>query len=137
MNKTGAEIESDFFGMLDDSELDKFVSGLVYKKGLRPFGSKREDIVVGFSSGLNGQRQTGAIDVHIYVPNISHGALDGRKVPDKSRIEAVEKKAREFFGSLISVDYDFPYSATIQSFEAEGLEQYYVSVKIKFRRITI
>lgn len=137
MNKTGAEIESDIFNMISGSELEEFVNGSAYKKGVRPFGSALEDIVVGFSAGIDGQRQTGAIDVNIYVPNIDAGSEDGRKVPDKSRIEAVEKKARTFFDSLISTEYDFPKAATIQSFEAEGLEQFYVSIKIKYRRITI
>lgn len=139
MIKTGKEIEYDIYAMLRESELASFVDGKVYKDGLRPFGSTKEDIIVSFAAGLNGQSQSGMVSVRIYVRDIDTGSPDGRLSPDTARCEAIEVKASEVIQGMIedSTEYDITVESTIQTFPVEEIGQRVVYVMLKYRRITI
>ena len=69
--KTEKRIERDFYEFVTKSELAKAVSGKVYRKGMRPPESDKEDIVVKFLSGVDEQVHSGIVVLNIYVPYIS------------------------------------------------------------------
>lgn len=138
MTKTGRQIENDIYTMIKNSALATFVNGGVYKKGLRPFNSDKEDVIVSFSAGIDGQTQSGMVTITVYVKNVNTGTAGGRLVPNTSRIEAIEVKTLEAVNKMIedSVEYDLSVETTIQSLPVEGLEQNLVYCMLKYKRIT-
>lgn len=132
MNKTGSEIEQDIFDMIKLSEIASFVKGEVYKTGMRPVNSRKEDITVSFLSGLDGQFQDGTINVNVFITDL---IKDGHRVPDSARIKVAESKAMRTYKDLVSSDYLFYLTDIIKTFEAEN-EQHFINVKLKFRRIS-
>ena len=113
--KTEKRIERDFYEFVTRSELAKAVSGKVYRKGMRPPESDKEDI---------------------YVPDISVRSR-GAKVENIKRIDELEELAVSFIEGNDSNEYDLEKDGTPKSLEAEGIEQHFISVRIKFKRITI
>lgn len=69
MAKTSKQIQGDIYRLLMDSTLHEQITGEVYRKGMRPRDSRKEDAVVIFTAGLADQIQTGVVTVHIYVPD--------------------------------------------------------------------
>lgn len=136
MEKTEKQIERDVFRIIRDSELKSAVSGTIYRDGMRPKGATTEDIVVKFLTGLDGQEQSGVVLVHIYVPNIKSPSGDGELVPDITRIDLLEETANSVLASLEDTEYLFEKDGTPQSYPAEGIEQYFINVRLKYRRIT-
>lgn len=134
--KTEKRIERDFYELVTKSELAKSISGKVYRKGMRPPESDKEDIVVKFLSGLDEQVQNGIVVLNIYVPDkpiLSTGA----KVEDIRRVEELEELAKSFIENNDSTEYDLSKDGTPKSLEAEGIEQHFISLRIKFKRVTI
>lgn len=134
--KTEKRIERDFFEFVSNSELAKNISGMVYRKGMRPVGSDKEDIVVKFLSGIDEQIQSGIIVLNIYVPDTTIRST-GAKVEDIRRVEELEELAKSFIENNDSTEYDLSKDGTPKSLEAEGIEQHFISVRIKFKRVTI
>ena len=93
--KTEKRIERDFYEFVTKSELAKAVSGKVYRKGMRPPESDKEDIVVKFLSGVDEQVQSGIVVLNIYVPDISVRSR-GAKVENIKRIDELEELAVSF-----------------------------------------
>lgn len=136
MEKTEKQIEKDVFRIIRDSELKAVIGGTVYRDGMRPKDAKTEDIVVKFLTGLDGQEQSGIVLVHIYVPNIKSPSGDGELVPNITRIDLLEEKANSLLSSLEDTEYLFEKDETPRSYPAEGIEQYFINVRLKYRRIT-
>ncbi|WP_337793650.1 hypothetical protein [Phocaeicola plebeius] len=134
--KTEKRIERDFFEFVSNSELAKNISGMVYRKGMRPVGSDKEDIVVKFLSGIDEQIQSGIIVLNIYVPDTTIRST-GAKVEDIKRVEELEELALSFIEENDSTEYELSKDGTPKSLEAEGIEQHFIQVRIKYRRITI
>ena len=134
--KTEKRIERDFFEFVSNSELAKNISGMVYRKGMRPVGSDNEDIVVKFLSGIDEQIQSGIIVLNIYVPDTTVRST-GAKVEDIKRVEELEELALSFIEENDSTEYELSKDGTPKSLEAEGIEQHFIQVRIKYRRITI
>ncbi len=134
--KTEKRIERDFFEFVSNSELAKNISGMVYRKGMRPVGSDKEDIVVKFLSGIDEQIQSGIIVLNIYVPDTTIRST-GAKVEDIKRVEELEELALSFIEGNDSTEYELSKDGTPKSLEAEGIEQHFIQVRIKYRRITI
>ena len=132
--KTEKRIERDFFEFVSNSELAKNISGMVYRKGMRPVGSDKEDIVVKFLSGI--EIQSGIIVLNIYVPDTTIRST-GAKVEDIKRVEELEELALSFIEENDSTEYELSKDGTPKSLEAEGIEQHFIQVRIKYRRITI
>jgi hypothetical protein len=130
MRKTGSEIEQDVFDIIVSGSLSKEIKGDVYKEGTRPKDPTSEDAVVSFHTGLDGQFQTGTVNVNIYVPNTDNGS--GVLVKDTARCEYLERKADEVVRSLKPTDYHFSLGGIIQTFKLEDIEEYFVNVKLKF-----
>ena len=137
MKKTGSEVENDITGIIASSALKTAIGGNIYKEGQRPLNSKDEDIVISFLTGQDGQKQTGVVNVNIYVPNIKSDRRTGELVKHTSRIRQLEIIANQVVGSIVNTEYDFSLGAMIQSFMAEGIDQHFINVKLKFSRITI
>lgn len=136
MEKTEKQIEKDVFRIIRDSELKAVIDGVVYRDGMRPKDAKTEDIVVKFLTGLDGQEQSGIVLVHIYVPNIKSPSGDGELVPNITRIDLLEEKANSLLSSLEDTEYLFEKDETPRSYPAEGIEQYFINVRLKYRRKT-
>lgn len=136
MEKTEKQIEKDVFRIIRDSELKAVIGGVVYRDGMRPKNAKTEDIVVKFLTGIDGQEQSGIVLVHIYVPNIKSPSGDGELVPNITRIDLLEEKANSLLSSLEDTEYLLEKDGTPKSYPAEGIEQYFINVRLKYRRVT-
>jgi hypothetical protein len=134
MTKAEATIEKDLFRFIKASNLAKMVSGEVYRRGLRPEGSDKEDIIVKHLSGTEGQIQQGILIVNIYVPDITLSG-DTRKVENTARVEAIEKAAIEFVESCETSEYLYELDQSPRSIEVEGISQHAVTVRIHYQRI--
>lgn len=134
MEKTEKQIEKDVFRIIRDSELKAVIGGVVYRDGMRPKNATTEDIVVKFLTGIDGQEQSGVVLVHIYVPNIKSPTGDGELVPNITRIDLLEEIANSLLSSLEDTEYLFEKDGTPRSYPAEGIEQQFINVRIKYRR---
>lgn len=134
MEKTEKQIEKDVFRIIRDSELKAVIGGVVYRDGMRPKNATTEDIVVKFLTGIDGQEQSGVVLVHIYVPDIKSPSGDGELVPNITRIDLLEEKANSLLSSLEDTEYLFEKDGTPRSYPAEGIEQQFINVRIKYRR---
>ena len=134
--KTEKRIERDFYEFVCNSELAKSISGTIYRKGMRPTDSDKEDIVVKFLAGLDEQVQSGIMVLNIYVPDTTIRST-GAKVEDIKRIDELEELALSFVENNDSNEYDLSKDGTPKSLGAEGIEQHFIQVRIKYRRITI
>lgn len=129
--KTATEIELYIRSLIEKSPLKSMVKGGVYTSGLRPLDSKKEDVTITFVAGLDGQISTGVVMVNIYVPNIDAGK--DIFVKDAARCAQLEKAALEFRNSIPTNEFLFTPDATIQSNPVEGIQQYYINIRLKYR----
>lgn len=135
MRKTGLQVEADIFNIIKDSPLKSAVNGDVYRDGMRPLNSNKEDIVVSFMTGLAGDIEDGTVTVHIYIPDMDTGS--GVKVKNLGRLRTMEALADTVVSSTTGGEYKMTLGSTIQSFKAEDISQHFVDVKIKFKRVSI
>lgn len=134
-HKTGSEIESDVYAIISQSAIKAAITGKVYKSGMRPLKSIKEDAIVTFMTGLDDQIQTGALNLNIYVPDIDNGG--GQLVKNGARCQALEVMANQIIQGLKpTTSYRFQLGAIIQTFKAEGTAQHFVNCKIKFQLVT-
>lgn len=137
MRKTGGEIETDVFNILKSSTLKKSIGGWVYREGVRPINAKTEDAVIVFLSGLDGQIQTGVVNVNVYIPNIDNGENKGVLVKNIARCIEVEKLCMALVESIsISNEYKFSLDSMIKSFKADDIDQHFINCRLKFKRST-
>lgn len=134
MRKTGGEIESDIYKIIAQSALKTSITGKIYKEGMRPVSSQEEDAVIAFMTGLDGQIQTGALNLNIYVPDIDNGG--GQLVKNGSRSRELEILANTILQELKPGAYRFSLGAIIQTLPAEGIFQHFINCKIKFQLTT-
>lgn len=133
MSKAEKTIEKDLFRIVKASQLAAMVSGEVYRKGMRPEGSRLEDIVVKHIAGLEGQIQSGVLVLTIYVPDITkEGSTE--LVEDTARVEEIEQAAHDFVESDPGTEYLYELDATPTSLAVEGISQHAVSVRIHYQR---
>jgi hypothetical protein len=134
MRKTGSQVETDVYKVAQ-SVLEDTVRGGVYKNGYRPHNSKQEDAVVVFVSGLVDQVETGALKVNIYVPNVD---FEGRQVKDGGRCTEMEAYDTVLLESLNETmpEYLFTLSGTTMAISADEIDQHFVNIQIKYKRIT-
>lgn len=134
MRKTGSEIEADVFTIIKASALNTTVAGTIYKDGMRPQDATTEDAVVSFIAGLDGEIQTGALNLNIYVPDINNGG--GALVKNGARCRAIEIAANTVIQGLKVDVYRLALGSIIQTFKAEGISQHFINVRIKFQLAT-
>ena len=133
--KTENQIERDFYFMVRDSDLGKALRGGIYRSGLRPYGSKEEDLIVKFLSGLDEQVQTGVVVLNIYVPDIAD--RQGRRLVDHQRIGELQGLLLSFINENKSTEYWMRSDGTPTTMENKEIEQHFIYARIKFNRITI
>lgn len=133
MAKTGKQIQGDIRRLLTNSDLVKQISGEVYRNGLRPRDSRKEDAVVTFTAGLPDQIQTGVVTVNIFVPDIDPDD-NGTWVEDGRRSEELEKLAQEWADSLTAgvSCYKFKLQQTIYTESEPDIHQHFVVIKLKY-----
>lgn len=130
---TGKRVQSDVYILLKHSTLSTMISGAVYRQGMRPKDSQKEDAIVIFTAGLPDQVQTGVVTVNIYVPDIDPYD-DGLLVEDSERTEEVEGLAQQWVEGLTAdrTNYLFRLQQTIfTEYEAE-IHQHFVVVKLAY-----
>ena len=128
MTKTAKQIIGDLIELLS-GELLSSISGKVYRSGYRPEGSKKEDLVVIFTTGTP----------NIYVPDIPHKEKDKEVyVENGRRCEELEVIAQEWVSGLnkgVSMYY-FTLQQTIYTEVEEEINQHFVVVKLKYELLT-
>lgn len=135
MRKTGSQIEGDIYTLINNSAVKNAIEGSLYREGMRPINAETEDAVVSFLTGLDGEIQTGILNLNIYVSDIDSNT---HKVKDITRCTELESIANEFIQSLsITGDYKLELDNMIQTFKAEGIEQHFINCRIKFSLSTI
>lgn len=133
MAKTGKQVQGDVYRLLRDSTLYTIISGEVYRNGMRPRDSRKEDAIVTFTAGLPGQIETGVVTVNIFVPDIDPND-DGTWVEDGARTEQLEKLAQAWADSLTAEvsNYRFELQQTICTMEEPEIAQHFVVVKLRY-----
>lgn len=132
--KTGGQIESDLFTIINNSALAGAIAGTIYRSGTRPLNAKTEDAVVSFMSGQDDQISTGILNLNIYVPDIDNGT--GILVKDTARTRTLEIMANQVIQGQIAGEYRFRLDSIIQTYQAEETGQHFVNVRIKFELAT-
>lgn len=131
MSKVGGLVEKDVLDLAYESGFEDAINGSIYLEGARPINSDKEDIVVSFMTGLDGQIQTGVVNINIYISNIDNGS--GVFVKDTKRCREMEVIANTIVKSFKHSDYIFSLGAMIKTFRDEDIEQHFVNVKLKFK----
>jgi len=134
MKKTGSTFEKEVYRLLSDSELKTAISGDIYREGMRPFNSDKEDAVISFLAGTDGQIQIGTVNVNVYVPDIQAGVR--KKVKDVKRCNEVEEVCQRVSESLKLSGFLFSTSHIIQTFPEPEIEQHFVNMKLNFKYVT-
>lgn len=132
MAKTGKQVQGDVRELLIGSALYSMVSGEVYRDGMRPRDSRKEDIVVVFTSGNTAQVQSGVVTVKIYVPDIDP-YQNGVLTEDGARLEEIEEAAQTFVDGITLPNYLFRLASTIHTAYDEEVNQHFVVVRLQFR----
>ncbi len=131
--KTGEEIEQDLYGIVRTTIKDS-ISGYVYRKDARPTNRKdKEDAVVSFLSGLDGQTQTGVVVVNCYVPYLIGG--DNYKVKDVKRATEVARLLLDVVKNHKTGDYLLRTDRTVETVEEEEVSR--CTLRIKFMYNTL
>lgn len=133
MAKTGKQIQGDVYRLFRDSTLYTMISGEVYRNGLRPRDSQKEDAIVTFTAGLPDQIQTGVVTVNIFVPDIDPED-NGTWVEDGQRTEELERLAQEWADSLTAEVscYKFRLQQTIYTEAEPSIHQHFVVVRLGY-----
>lgn len=130
---TANDIERFFFSKVKEGPLGQEIGGRVYRSEMRPDGSRAEDIVVKFISGMDGQEQTGVVIVNVYVPDVIH---DGRMVADDARIGELESLAVDLPGTMNGELLYVWSESTPYAVNVEEIKQHAVTVRLNFKLIT-
>ena len=126
--KTAEEVESDVYTAVK-TYLKNSISGYVYRRGTRPTNrGDKEDAVVSFLSGLDGQVQTGVVVVNVYVPNEKRG--DSYSVKNVARSTAVSRTLLNMLKEMRISGYDLRTERTVQTEEDNGATR--VTLRIKY-----
>ncbi len=130
--KTSRQVQGNIYRLLRASALAKSINGGVYRQGLRPRDSVREDAVVTFTAGTPGQVQDGVVTVNIYVPDIDPRD-DGALVEDTRRTEELEGLAQEWVEGLKAPGYLFRLADVVHTTWEPSISQHFVVVRIRWR----
>lgn len=132
MKKTASQIESDLYKYFKD-KIDLLVNGQTYRSGVRPLNSQKEDCVISFLTGLDGQYQTGVININIFVPMAKNNDNQYRK--NFVRCEAIEQALMPIIEEAKTAlrNYKLQLHQMIQTFEDMDIKQFFINAKIKFR----
>ena len=132
MKKTASQIESDLYKYFKD-KINPLINGQTYRNGVRPLNSQKEDCVISFLTGLDGQYQTGVININIFVPMAKNNDNQYRK--NFVRCEAIERALMPIIEESKTAlrNYRLTLHQLIQPFEDTDIKQFFINAKIKFR----
>ena len=132
MKKTASQIEADLYKYFKD-KINPLINGQTYRNGVRPLNSQKEDCVISFLTGLDGQYQTGVININIFVPLVKNNDNQYRK--DFVRCEAIEQALTPIIENAKTDlrNYKLTLHQLIQTFEETDIKQFFINAKIKFR----
>nr|DAE76038.1 MAG TPA: hypothetical protein [Caudoviricetes sp.] len=128
---TSREVQTTIYKLLRESELSKAVNGKLYHDTTRPRASRKEDIVVRYTTGRSGEVQEGVVTVLIYTEPIP--ASDGTPQEDMARTVQIERLATDWVDNLPTGRYLFSPSDTAQTLYDPEAEQYFTSIKINYK----
>lgn len=132
MKKTSGQIEEYVYGLITDSSLSADIRGTIYRDNLRPLNSETEDLVIQRAIGTANQVQIGVVNINVYVPNILSNSVSTK---DVDRCVEIEILMNSFVESLTDSNYDFSLDEMIVTEKVEGIEQYFVNTRLKYRTI--
>lgn len=132
MKKTASQIESDVYKYFKD-KINPLINGQTYRLGVRPLNSQKEDCVIAFLSGLDGQYQTGVININIFVPTVKNNDNQYRK--NFVRCDAIERALIPIIEESKTAlrNYRLTLHQLIQTFEDTDIKQFFINAKVKFR----
>lgn len=131
--KTAEEVESDIYTAVKEYLVGK-IKGYTYRRGARPTNrGDKEDAVVSFLSGLDGQVQTGVVVVNVYVPNERRG--DSYSVKNVARSTAVSRTLLNMLKEMRISGYDLRTERTVQTEEDNGATRVTLRIKYKYNAL--
>ena len=132
MKKTASQIETDLYKYFKD-KINTLINGQTYRSGVRPLNSQKEDCVISFLTGLDGQYQTGVININIFVPTVKNNDNQYRK--NFVRCDAIERALMPIIEESKTVlrTYRLTLHQLIQTFEDTDIKQFFINAKVKFR----
>ena len=132
MKKTASQIEADIYKYFKD-KINPLINGQTYRNGVRPLNSQKEDCVISFLTGLDGQYQTGVININIFVHLVKNNDNQYRK--DFVRCDTIEQALMPIIENAETDlrNYRLQLHQMIQTFEETDIKQFFINAKIKFR----
>lgn len=132
MKKTASQIETDIYKYFKN-KINTLINGQTYRSGVRPLNSLKEDCVISFVTGLDGQYQTGVININIFVPMVKNNDNQYRK--DFVHCEAIEHALMPIIEEAETAlrNYRLQLHQIIQTFEDTDIKQFFINAKVKFR----
>ena len=132
MKKTASQIESDVYKYFKD-KINPLINGQTYRLGVRPLNSLKEDCVISFLTGLDGEYQSGMFNINIFVPMIKNNDNQYRK--NFVRCEAIEGALMPIIEEAKTAlrNYRLTLHQLIQTFEDTDIKQFFINAKVKFR----
>lgn len=136
---TELDILDAFFCYISSSELQKMISGKLYRMP-RPQNSKKEDIVLSVLATGNGQIQPFVLNVNVYVPDIKRG---NEFILNEQRIAPLMRMASQVLahGKMTHVvngkEYDFLFDMESQKiYEVNGVDYHAINHRINVKVCT-
>ena len=132
MKKTASQIEADLYKYFKN-KINPLINGQTYRSGVRPLHSQKEDCVISFLTGLDGQYQTGVVNINIFIPMVKNN--DNQYMKDFVRCEAIEQALMPIIEEAETDlrNYRLQLHQMIQTFEETDIKQFFINAKIKFR----
>lgn len=132
MKKTASQIESDVYKYFKD-KINPLINGQTYRLGVRPLNSLKEDCVIAFLTGLDGEYQSGMFNINIFVPAVKNNDNQYRK--NFVRCEAIEGALMPIIEEAKTAlhNYKLQLHQMIQTFEDTDINQFFINAKVKFR----
>lgn len=131
--KTAEDVEGDIYTAVS-KYLKGRIDGEAYRRGARPTNrGDKEDAVVSFLSGLDGQVQTGVVVVNVYVPNERKG--DHYSVKNVARSTAVARTLLNMLKETRISGYDLRTERTVQTEEDNGATRVTLRIKYKYNAL--
>lgn len=132
MKKTASQIEADLYKYFKD-KINPLINGQTYRNGVRPLNSQKEDCVISFLTGLDGQYQTGVVNINIFFPMVKNN--DNQYMKDFVRCDAIEQALMPIIEEAETDlrNYRLQLHQMIQTFEETDIKQFFINAKIKFR----
>ena len=134
IERSGDEVLNDLFPIVRDSGLMEIVDGELYKDGpMRPLDSDKEDVVMAFKTGEDGQFQEGYVVINIYVPDIDNGS--GGNTKNSARTTAISQACYEIFENKSFGEYLFWYGNMVNTFSEDEIGQHFVNIDLRFKHV--